>query len=328
LDIEKCFDRIDHLDLIRRVELPKEYRHSLLKALKAGVGVNFSEVEETVQGTPQGGTVSPLLANISLNGVEALGSCVRYADDMVFIIRKEENVARLKREIDSFLAIRGLNVKASKTRLVDMKGGFDFLGLNFFRKPNGSSASKPKKEWLEKTKDKVRNLINSSGLPQERLARKVLRLLDGKRRFYQYADLNKVSGEWWKLDQYVYRQLGRGIPRLQYKVNGHINVRGEKSPYDGDWTYWVLRNNRRYEGNIRAKVLRRQDGKCGLCGLHMREDMELHLHHIDQSHTNNKLNNLVMVHRACHMIHHRTIATVNNTTCDHKPDAVKVARPV
>ena len=98
LDVEKCFDKIDHLDLIKRVGLPKNYRHSLFKVLKAGVVVNFSSYENTEQGTPQGGVVSPVLANIALNGIEAIGSCVRYADDMVFIIRDGECVERLKTE--------------------------------------------------------------------------------------------------------------------------------------------------------------------------------------------------------------------------------------
>ena len=329
LDIEKCFGRIDHMDLIKRVELPKRYCHILLRMLKAGVIVNFKSYEDTPQGTPQGGVISPLLANIALNGIEELGSCVRYADDMVYIIRKGEDVERLKAEIDNFLAIRGLNIKASKTRLVDMKGGFDFLGLNFFQRPNGISASKPKKDWLEKTKEEIRDLIKSSGLPKNVLAQKVFRILDGKRRFYQYSDLNKVKGEWWKLNQYVYRKLGIGIPELRYKVNRHINVKGEYSPYDGDWIYWALRNNRRYEGDIRSKTLKRQNGKCGMCGLSMMEGMEIHLHHKDHNHSNNSLENLLMVHRACHMAHHRTIAKrLNKTTCDHKPDAVKAARPV
>ena len=77
LDIEKGFDRIDHMDLIKRVELPKQYCHALFTTLKAGVIVDFRSYESTEQGTPQGGVISPLLANISLNGVEALGSCVR-----------------------------------------------------------------------------------------------------------------------------------------------------------------------------------------------------------------------------------------------------------
>ena len=328
LDIEKCFDRIDHLDLIKRVELPKKYRHGLFKTLKAGVVVNFSSYVSTEQGTPQGGVISPLLANISLNGIETLGSCVRYADDMVFIIRNGENVERLKAEIGNFLATRGLNVKASKTKLVDMKGGFDFLGLNFFHKPNGATASKPKRGWLDKTKRKIRDLIKASGMPKDTLLKKILRIMDGKRRFYQYSDLSKVSDEWWKLSQYVYRELGRDASELPYSVNRHINVKGEKSPYDGDWKYWVQRNNRRYKGNIQAKVFRHQDGKCGMCGFSMTENMEVHLHHKDGNHTNNKPNNLQMVHRACHRLHHGQKQKANKATCDHKLGAVKTARPV
>lgn len=306
LDIEKCFDRINHQDLIKRVELPGPYRHALFKTLKSGVMINFSSYESTEQGTPQGGVISPLLANISLNGIESLGSCIRYADDMVFILRKGENAECLRTEIDNFLAIRGLNVKASKTQLVDMKEGFDFLGLNFFLKPNGTSSSKPKQGWLDTTQCKIRDLMKASGYPKDELVRKIFRIADGKRRFYQYTDLGKVTGQWWNLSQYVYRKLGLKIPGLKYAINRHVNVRGEKSPYDGDWAYWKQRNNKRYSGNTRFKIFKRQDGKCGLCGLYMTEDMEIHLHHKDHDHSNNKLNNLQFVHRSCHMNHHRT----------------------
>ena len=223
---------------------------------------------------------------------------------MVFIIRKGENVERLKAKINYFLAIRRLNVKASKTRLVDMKGGFDFLGLNFFRKPNGVAASKPKKGWLDKTKGTIRDLIRVSGMPKDKLVKKILKVMDSKRRFYQYSDLDKVKREWWKLSQYVYRKLGKEVPAPPYHVNGHINVKGDKSPYDGDWKYWVQRNCRRYKENIRARVLRYQKGKCGMCGLPLVENMELHLHHKDGNHANDKLNNLQIVHRACHTLHH------------------------
>ncbi|MFO1433005.1 MAG: hypothetical protein U1F76_23345 [Candidatus Competibacteraceae bacterium] len=116
-----------------------------------------------------------------------------------------------------------------------MKGGFDFLGLNFHRKPSGISASKPKKGWLDKTKKKIRDLITASGLPKDKVVQKIQRITDGKRRFYQYSDLGKAKKEWWELDQYVYQKLGIGLPKPRYKVNRHINVKGEKSPYDGDW---------------------------------------------------------------------------------------------
>ena len=83
LDIEKCFDRIDHKYLMQTVCLPKQYKKGVWKALKAGVMVGFDR-EETTEGTPQGGAFSPLLANLALNGIENIGKCIRYADDMVF----------------------------------------------------------------------------------------------------------------------------------------------------------------------------------------------------------------------------------------------------
>jgi RNA-directed DNA polymerase len=87
LDIEKCFDKIDHKYLMQKVCLPKQYKTGTWKALKAGVMIGFQR-EDTTEGTPQGGVFSPLLANIALNGIEDIGKCIRYADDMVVIIKK------------------------------------------------------------------------------------------------------------------------------------------------------------------------------------------------------------------------------------------------
>jgi group II intron reverse transcriptase/maturase len=150
LDIEKCFDRIGHNDLMQRVIAPQSIKYGLWKCLKAGVNVDFPD-----QGTTQGGIVSPLLANISLNGVERIGEyvysngkkarkgkkferitdrkgiCIRYADDMVFILDSEDDAEAIKEEIKQFLAVRGLNIKAAKTRLVKSTEGFDFLGWHF-----------------------------------------------------------------------------------------------------------------------------------------------------------------------------------------------------
>jgi retron-type reverse transcriptase len=65
LDIEKCFDRINHTAIMDRLIAPKSIRQGIFRCLKAGVNPEFPE-----QGTPQGGVVSPLLANIALNGIE------------------------------------------------------------------------------------------------------------------------------------------------------------------------------------------------------------------------------------------------------------------
>ncbi|WP_445251354.1 MULTISPECIES: reverse transcriptase domain-containing protein [unclassified Microcoleus] len=82
LDIEKCFDRISHKSIMERLIAPTGIKLGIFRCLKAGVNPEFPE-----QGTPQGGVVSPLLANIALNGIEDIHPSVRYADDMVSATR-------------------------------------------------------------------------------------------------------------------------------------------------------------------------------------------------------------------------------------------------
>ena len=72
--------------------------------------------------------VSPLLANIALNGIEDLHQSVRYADDMVFILKPQDDAAEILARIREFLADRGLKVSERKTKLTRTTDGFDFLG--------------------------------------------------------------------------------------------------------------------------------------------------------------------------------------------------------
>ena len=156
LDIEKCFDKIDHKYLLQTICLPKQYKIGVWRALKAETMIGYVR-EDTVEGTPQGGVFSPLLANLALNGIENIGKCIRYADDMIFVIQKGENPEKLRKQIDRELQKRGLKVKESKTKLTDMTEGFDFLGFNFrlIGKPAVKSKRFPVKDWLKETKRKL-----------------------------------------------------------------------------------------------------------------------------------------------------------------------------
>jgi RNA-directed DNA polymerase len=160
LDIEKCFDRIDHKYQMKTICLPKQYKTGIWRALKAGVIVGFDR-KDTTEGTPQGGVFSPLLANLALNGIENIGKCIRYADDMVFVIQKDEDPEELRKQIDQELQIRGLKVKESKTKLTDMTEGFNFLGFNFklIGKPAVKSKRYPVKDWLKETKRKINRIL-------------------------------------------------------------------------------------------------------------------------------------------------------------------------
>ena len=123
LDIEKCFDRISHTSIMERLIAPKGLKLGIFRCLKAGVNPEYPE-----QGTPQGGVVSPMLANIALNGIEEIHQSVRYADDMVIILKPKDDAKAILDKISQFLAERGMKVSEKKTKLTATTDGFDFLG--------------------------------------------------------------------------------------------------------------------------------------------------------------------------------------------------------
>lgn len=147
-DIAKCFDRIDHEILMKLTPICDK---TVLKQwLKAGY-IYEGQLHPTTAGTPQGGIISPMLCNVALNGLEALirerypvnksvkggkPKCYicRYADDIVVTGTSIENLTAVKEMISEFLKIRGLELKETKTRIVHIEEGFDFLGFNISRK--------------------------------------------------------------------------------------------------------------------------------------------------------------------------------------------------
>ena len=138
LDIEKCFDRINHRAIMKQLIAPSVLKLGIFRCLKAGVDAAFPD-----QGTPQGGVVSPLLANVALNGIEAIHPSVRYADDMVYFLKPKDDANAILAKVCHFLADRGMNISAEKTRVTASTDGFDFLGWHFQVQSNGKFRSKP-----------------------------------------------------------------------------------------------------------------------------------------------------------------------------------------
>lgn len=161
-DIEACFDMIDHVALMDRVRhrIGDKRVLELVKAfLKAGVMTTIGTHEATHTGTPQGGILSPLLANIALSALDehfmvkwnqqmatevqrqrrrrqgkANYRLIRYADDFVIIVTGErEHAERLREEVTAVIAPMGLRLSPAKTRVVHIDHGFDFLGFNIRR---------------------------------------------------------------------------------------------------------------------------------------------------------------------------------------------------
>ncbi|NEQ87076.1 MAG: HNH endonuclease, partial [Moorea sp. SIO2I5] len=91
----------------------------------------------------------------------------------------------------------------------------------------------------------------------------------------------------------------KAFPAVGYEQFQHNNVKGTKSPYDGDLVYWSGRNSKLYD-NATAEALKKQNHSCGYCGLKFIDEERVHLHHIDGNHGNWKKVNLMVVHQSCH----------------------------
>jgi RNA-directed DNA polymerase len=326
LDIEKCFDRIDHGDLLRRVVAPQPLKSALLRCLQAGATVAFPH-----QGTPQGGVVSPLLANIALNGVESIGAYgkrvkptypgIRYADDMVFVLRPDQNAADILEQVKAFLAVRGLNIKASKTRTVAATDGFDFLGWHVYVQHNSKFRCVPSGDNFRAFRRKVKSIINHSNYGAKVKAQMLAPLVRGWRNYHRYCRMKGARFSLWPMAYKAFHVFNRepsqtrfsaqalvnnAFPAIGYQENGHINVAGDRSPFDGDLLYWSKRQSVHYDGPT-AKTLQQQRHTCGWCKLAFVDGENIHLHHIDGNHNNWRNNNLLAVHESCHdLIHMRT----------------------
>ena len=93
--------------------------------------------------------------------------------------------------------------------------------------------------------------------------------------------------------------LDQAFPTVPYSENKHVNVKGSKSPFDGDLTYWSERNSKLYDGTT-SKVLKRQNHSCAKYGYKTTSEERVHLHHKDGNHHNWKDNNLEALHQSCH----------------------------
>ncbi len=164
-DIESCFDRISHQWLLEHVLMDREV---IRKWLKAGY-MEDGRVYPTKAGTPQGGIISPVLANLALDGLEQVArqaapcgskiNTVRYADDSLTTgISRELLEERVVPAIEDFLRERGLNLSKAKMKITHIETGLDFLGANV-RKYNGKLLIQPSKKSILSFVRRIREFI-------------------------------------------------------------------------------------------------------------------------------------------------------------------------
>lgn len=208
-DIASCFEVIPHDRLMLVVEERICDRHilKLLRALlRAGVMENGT-VRHRVTGTPQGGVISPLLANVYLNQLDQAwqkrgkGVLCRYADDLVVMCRSEEEADEALILLRTILAELGLAPKEAKTRIVHLReegGGFDFLGFDHRWVRNRGKHGRhltflarwPSRKAMQAARDRIRELTKRTRLllPMEEIVNDVNLFLRGWARYFRYGN--------------------------------------------------------------------------------------------------------------------------------------------
>ena len=202
-DIKGCFDHISHNWLMANIPMDKEV---LRKWLKCGF-VETQKLFPTEEGTPQGGTISPVLMNMTLDGLERILrkkfpeqrreagktvydqiNFVRYADDFIVTGKNPEILHdKVMPLIKDFLAERGLQLSEEKTVVTHINNGFDFLGQNI-RKYNGKLLIKPSKNAIKSFLTKVRTIVKENKTAtQDTLIRKLNPVIRGWVNYHRYV---------------------------------------------------------------------------------------------------------------------------------------------
>ncbi|WCK57550.1 group II intron reverse transcriptase/maturase (plasmid) [Aneurinibacillus sp. Ricciae_BoGa-3] len=260
-DIKGCFDHINHDWLLKNIPMDKKV---LKQFLKAGF-VYKKELFPTDEGTPQGGIISPILANMTLDGIETIikkrywsnlkgtidyrhnkhkVNFVRYADDFIVTADSEETAKEIKHLIQSFLTERGLILSEDKTVITHIDKGFNFLGWNF-RKYNGVLLIKPSKDSIKSISQKIRDIIkNYDGKKQEHLIEKLNPIIQGWCNYHQAV----VSTETFdKVETDMFWALWRWAKRR----HKHRSKKWIKN------RYWQTVNGRSWTFTTNGQTLRR-----------------------------------------------------------------------
>lgn len=231
-DIKGAFDNIDHNFLIKKIGGFPE-RNMIKQWLQAGV-LEHGNYIPNVAGTPQGGIISPLLANIALHGMETLlgiqywkngtpkqgqpYAVVRYADDFVVFGKSREECETAKIKLQIWLAQRGLALSEEKTSIKHLKEGFDFLGFNIrhydnrHRKRGYILLTKPSKESMKRYKQQMRITWKGIiGMPTQEGIRQLNAKIIGWCNYYRIGASKRTFSAldqwmWIRQRRYLYRR--------------------------------------------------------------------------------------------------------------------------
>lgn len=224
-DIKGCFDHISHEWLLNNIPMDKVM---LQKWLKCGFVFN-KILNPTEEGTPQGGIISPTLANMALDGLQKLLSdnfvinfsrknylnpkinLVRYADDFIITGANREILEnQVKPLVIEFLQARGLTLSEEKTKITHIEEGFDFLGFNI-RKYKGKFITKPSKQSQKRFLEKIRTVISQhKAAKQYSIIRLLNPMIEGWANYYKSCCASETFR---KADAQIFHKVWRWSQR-------------------------------------------------------------------------------------------------------------------
>lgn len=287
-DIRACFDEIDHNALMDRfrARIKDKKVCALVKAfLKAGLMTELGERQASWAGTPQGGILSPLLANIALSALDdhfdrqwntdmgtegkrrwrrktgrANWRLVRYADDFVVMVAGgREHAEALREEVQAVLAPLGLRLAPEKTRVVHISEGLDFLSFNLRkRKQRGSPRwyvyTTVSKKATQAVKDKIRALTYRDarqGMELDELLVRVNQILAGWANYFRHAVAKRLFAA---IDNFTWHRIMRWL-RRKYEGKHRLGMPEMRRRFcDRGWRFaW---NGIVFTGAARVKVTR------------------------------------------------------------------------
>lgn len=237
-DIEQFFDALDHgllMEALRRRISDGEMLRLIYRWLKAGY-LDGVEYHGTGQGSPQGGVLSPLLANVYLHGFDQaqrrqktfIGRLTRYADDFVIQCGTAEHAMRALEWVEGQLSALKLRLHPTKTRVVnDREKGFDFLGFHHRRVLRGDTGKEtwgvmrwPGEKGCRRFREHIRAIVGPPGRIRPQwgtIVQDLRRYLTGWCQYYRHGESRQVLRE---LDYYVAERVARNFARSQPKGKG------------------------------------------------------------------------------------------------------------